>query len=64
MLQIWNIRYSRHFWIIKCVGFVPILFAINLNVASFSKVLSLFLLCVYIDCIANLKKREYEKYKE
>ena len=34
MLQIWNLRYSRHFWIIKCVSLEPILFAINLDAAS------------------------------
>ena len=40
MLQIWNLRYSRHFFIIKCVGLDPILFAINLNATSSSKVFS------------------------
>ena len=30
MLQIWNFKYSRYFWIIKCVGLGLIIFAINL----------------------------------
>ena len=38
MLQIWNLKYSRYFWIIKCVGLGLIIFAINLDVASSSKV--------------------------
>ena len=40
MLQIWNLKYYRHFWIIKYVGLEPILFAINLDVGSSSKVIS------------------------
>ena len=35
MLHIWNLRYSKHVWIIKCVGFESIIFAINLNFAKF-----------------------------
>ena len=42
ILQIWNLRYSRHFWIIKCVGVELIIFAINLDATSSSKVLSTF----------------------
>ena len=38
MLQIWNLRYFRQCWIIKCVGLKLILFAINMDVASSSKV--------------------------
>ena len=38
MLQICNFRYSRHFFIIKCVGRKSILFAINLDATSSSKV--------------------------
>ena len=40
ILQTYNLRYSRRFWIIKCVGLKPILFSINLDVASSSKVVS------------------------
>ena len=42
MLQIWNLRYFRHYWIIKCVGLELIIFVINMDVASSSKVLSIF----------------------
>ena len=31
VLQIWTLRSSRQFWIIKCVGLEPIPFAINLD---------------------------------
>ena len=42
MLQIWNLRYSRYFWIIKYVGFEPIIFAINLHATLSSKVFDTF----------------------
>ena len=38
MLQIWKFKYFRHCWIIKCVDLKPILFVINMDVASSSKV--------------------------
>ena len=55
MLRIWNLRYCKHFWIIKCVLLRTNLFVINLNIASSSKVFSIFYY-VYIDCIANLNQ--------
>ena len=42
MLHIWNLRHSRHFWIIKCVSFELIIFSINLDVVSSSKVFNIF----------------------
>ena len=36
MLQILNLGYSKHFFIIKCVNLEPIIYAINPNVASSS----------------------------
>ena len=42
MLQIWNLKYSKYFWIIKCVGLKSIIFAINLNAMLSSKVFSTF----------------------
>ena len=42
MPQIWNVRYFWHYWIIKYVGLEPILFAINIDVASSSKVFNIF----------------------
>ena len=42
MIQNWSHMYSNHYRIIKCVGFEPIHCAINLNVASFSKVFNKF----------------------
>ena len=42
MLQIRNLRYFRHFWINKYVCLEPILFAINLDAISSSKVFSTF----------------------
>ena len=47
MLQIWNLRYFRHCWIIKCVGLEPIIFSINMDSTSSSKVLALMILCFY-----------------
>ena len=47
MLQIKRLRYSRHFLITKCVCFKLILFVINLDVVSSSKVLTLLILCFY-----------------
>ena len=38
MLQNWNHRYSSHYRIIKYVGFEPIIYVINLDAMSFSKV--------------------------
>ena len=42
MLQIYNLRYFKHFWIIKCVVLELILFAINLDVALSFKVFNSF----------------------
>ena len=38
----WNYMYSSHYKIIKYVGFEPIIYAINLDVESSSKVFSEF----------------------
>ena len=38
MLQIWNLRYLIHCWIIKYIGIESILFGIKMNVVLFSKV--------------------------
>ena len=45
MMKIWNLRYSRHFLIFKCVGLELMIFVINLNIASFFKVFRTF------DCV-------------
>ena len=42
MLYIWNVRYSRHFFIIKCVGFELIIFVNNLDVVLSFKVFNTF----------------------
>ena len=42
MLQIWNLKYSKYFFIIKCIGLELTLFAINLNVMSSSKIFNTF----------------------
>ena len=42
MLQNWNHRYCSHYKIIKYVCFEPINYAINLNIASSSKVFNKF----------------------
>ena len=42
MLQNWNHRYPTHYRIIKYVGFEPIIYAINLDIASSFKVFSEF----------------------
>ena len=41
-VQIWNLRHSRHLWIIKCIDLEPIFFAINLDIVLSSKVFSIF----------------------
>ena len=57
VLQIWNLRYSRYFWIIKCVSFEPIFFAINLDTTPSSKVFSTFdFVFLYIIYITNLNQ--------
>ena len=56
MLQIWTFRYSKHFWIIKFVDLEPILFSINLDVASSFKVFNTFDFVFSIDCITNLNQ--------
>ena len=38
MLQIWNLMYSMYIWIIKNVGLELIIFSINVDVVSCSKV--------------------------
>ena len=45
MLQIWNLRYSRHFLIIKYIGLELILFVINIDVVSS---LTFFIMWYYI----------------
>ena len=47
MLHIWNFRYSKHVWIIKCVGFKSIIFTINLDFESSSKVFNIFIMYFY-----------------
>ena len=42
MLQIWNHRHFRHFWIIKNIGLEPIIFSINLDIESSFKIFSTF----------------------
>ena len=42
LLHIWNLRYSRHFWIINYVDLEPIFFAINLDAESSCKISSTF----------------------
>ena len=42
MLEIWNLRYSRYFFIIKYIGIELIFFAINLNVVLSFKVYNTF----------------------
>ena len=42
MLQNWSHMYYSHHIIIKCVGFKPIYYAINLDVAPSSRVFSEF----------------------
>ena len=42
MLQIWNLRYSMRFFIIKCIGFEAIIFSINVKVVSSFKVFNTF----------------------
>ena len=42
ILQILNLRYFRSFLIIKYIGFESIIFAINLDVASSSKIFNTF----------------------
>ena len=46
MLQILNLIYSRHFWIIKCVGLEPILFVINLITYMFGHLLKFLVLLI------------------
>ena len=40
MLQIWNLRYLKHYWIIKYVSLESIIFTINIDDTSSSKVFS------------------------
>ena len=42
ILQILNIRYFRYYWIIKYIGFEPIIFVINMDTASSSKAFNIF----------------------
>ena len=42
MLHIWNLGYSRHFWINNYVDVEPAFFTINLDIVSFSKVFNTF----------------------
>ena len=42
ILQIWNLRYSKHFWIIKYVNLKPLFFVINIDIVSFFKVFNTF----------------------
>ena len=46
--------YFRHCLIIKCVSLEPIIFAINMDTMSSSKIFNR--LCVFIDCITNLNQ--------
>ena len=63
---IWNLRYSRHFLLLN-IHHEPIIFSINLNVVSSSKVFSyfnyMFLLIVLfiINKFISLKKNYIEK---
>ena len=40
LLQTWNLRYSKHIMIIRCVNFEPFLLSINLDVVSLFNVFS------------------------
>ena len=43
MLQIWNLKHYKYFFIIKCISLQSIIFAININVTTSSfKVFSIF----------------------
>ena len=42
MLQIWNLRYFKHFRISKYIGIESFLFSINQDVTSFFKIFSTF----------------------
>ena len=60
MLQIWNLMYSRHFWIIKRVGFEPIILSINLNDASSYIVFSPFdYVFLFINLSFSKKKKTF-----
>ena len=53
MLQILNLKYFIHFFIVKYIGIESVIFAINLNITSSSKVFITFNFVCSIDCIAN-----------
>ena len=53
MLENWSNIYYSHYRIIKCIGFEPIYYVINVDVALSSKVFSEFN-CVSIKCISSL----------
>ena len=42
MVQTCNLKYFKHFWIIKCVSLESIIFAINLDIVSSSKFFNTF----------------------
>ena len=42
MQDIWNLRYYMHFFIMKCVCLEQIIFVIKMDIASSSKVYSIF----------------------
>ena len=44
-------RYSRYFFIIKCIGPEPIIFVINLNAVSSSKVFFIILDYVFLSMV-------------
>ena len=44
MLQIWNLRYYKNFFIIKCLDLESIIFVINMDIVLSSKVFSTIVL--------------------
>ena len=57
MLHIWNLRYFKYYWTFKYIGLESIIFAINMNVVSFSKIFSILeFVFLLIDCITNLNQ--------
>ena len=47
MLQISNLKYFMYCWIVKYINFKTIIFAIDMNVVSYFKVLALLIMCSY-----------------
>ena len=64
MLQIWNLKHSKHFWIIKRVGLESIILSINLNDTSCYIIFSTF---DYVFLFINLslfKKKNFYPFDD